>query len=78
MSIGLKRMVTEQQMWRLKAQLEEIEEQEAQAQLEPIERPDDTLVSVSLRARKERLMRDLARCKQAVENAAAPDRTFRR
>lgn len=66
MKNAIKKLLTEQQKQRIKAELAEIEAREAQSKLEPIEQPDDTFLIVNLKAKREELLAELARCEQIL------------
>jgi hypothetical protein len=71
MEIPVKRLIAEKMKLRIEAELEQVEEEEAQGQLKPIERPDETFLVMNLKARKERLLDDLHRCKQMLGEKVA-------
>ena len=66
MKNAIKKLVAEKQKQKLQAELAEIDAQEAQSMLKPIEQPDDTFIVVNLKAKRERLQMELARCEQIL------------
>jgi len=69
----IRQLNVEPRVRKIKAEIEKVEEEEAQATLGPIERPDDTFVVTNLKARKERLLDELARLQQIVDTERSKD-----
>ena len=67
MKFGIKKALTKQHKQRIEAELAEIEAQEAQTQLGPLEQLDDTFMVVNLKAKREQLLQELASCNTILQ-----------
>ena len=65
----LQKLMLEKKIARLKKELERIENKIMEASEQPIEDPDDTLIVRSHSTKKEKLLRQLEKCEEQLEEA---------
>jgi len=63
-------------MQSIRFELERIEESEAQATLTPGEMPNDTLMVMTLKGQRQRLLEELDRCREIVSQDKAAEAVF--
>ena len=67
MKLPLKKIKAESNIKRIKKELEKLEVTQAQSQLQPMERVDDTLLVATSADKKSRLLKELAKYEQILK-----------
>lgn len=67
MKLPLKKIKAESNIKRIKKELEKLEVTQAQSQLQPMERVDDTLLVTTSADKKNRLLKELAKYEQILK-----------
>jgi nitrate reductase NapAB chaperone NapD len=67
MKLPIRRIMAEQNIKRIKKQLEALENREAQAKLKPVERADETFLVVTGKDEKEKLLKELEKLQKIVD-----------
>ena len=68
MKLPLKKIRAEANIKRIKKDLEKLEVAQAQSQLQPMERVDDTLLVTTSEDKKSRLLKELAKYEQILKD----------
>lgn len=71
MKVPLRRIMAEQNIKKIKKQLEDIDAHEAQARNAPMERTDDTYLAVTHEDQKKRLLKELEKQQKIVAEESA-------
>lgn len=71
MKLPIRRIMAEQNIKRIKKQLEALDNREAQAQLKPVERTDETYLVVTGEDQKQKLLKELEKYQKIVDEEKA-------